>query len=170
MENSFNNTVLGNSIYDNENHGILLDKTNFTNIKSNSILNNDVTGIYLNNSLDNNITANTVDYHDYPIFLHRSNHTFVINNTGYGNMNDIKELDCDNSNYYGGNNFEKIIGIREKKDDKHGSSEDTIVVDFTIILFICISIFIFVFLTIKLRINKLRINKFIMKIKNFIID
>ncbi len=142
IENSFNNTVLGNSIYDNENHGILLENANFTNIKSNSLLNNNITGIYLNNSLYNNITANTVNYHNYPVFLHSSNNTFLINNTGTGNKNDIKELNCDETNYFEGNNFKEIINSRGEKDNNNDSNIKPIIIDFTLILIVCTSVFI----------------------------
>ena len=62
-----------------------------------------------------NITTNTINYHNYPVFLHSSNHTFVINNTGTGNKNNIKELNCDGTNYFERNYFKRIVVTREEK-------------------------------------------------------
>jgi parallel beta-helix repeat protein len=150
-------------VFNNKKHGILLDNCNFTEIRSNALYGNNITGIFVNNSLYNNITTNIVDYHDYPIFLHSSNYTFVINNTGYGNKNDIKELDCDDTNYFEGNNFKKIIGTREEGDDNNNTNKDTIIIDFTLILLICVVVFYFALLTKLININTKNIRSKIAK-------
>lgn len=136
IRNSYNNTFIGNSIYDNGNYGLLLGNNNFTDIIGNSVLNNNVTGLYFNNSLHNNITANTINYHNYPIFLHSSNYTLVINNTGFGNNNDIIEKNCDNTNYFKDNDFSNFIGPRGGKDGISKTSADKIIIDFTVIIII----------------------------------
>ncbi len=111
---------------------------NFTEIVSNSLLRNNFTGVYINNSNNNNITTNTIDNHHNAVFLHSSNHTFVINNTGNENINDIIELNCDNTNYFEGNVFSKITSIREDDDDDNESNKNSVVVDFTIVLILCL--------------------------------
>ncbi len=83
---------------------------------------------------------NTIDNHHNAIFLHGSNHTYVINNTGSGNMNDIIELNCDNTNYFEGNIFSKIVTNREENDDNNDSSKNTVAIDFTIVLILCFGI------------------------------
>ncbi len=140
--------------FNNKKHGILLVNSNFTEIKSNTLYSNNIIGIFVNNSLYNNITANIVDYHDYPIFLHSSNHTFVINNTGYGNKKDIEELNCDNTNHFEGNNFKKDISAREEKNNNNNNTnKDIIIIDFTLILLICFGVFYFALLTKLININ-----------------
>ncbi len=73
--------------------------------------------------------------------MHSSNHTFVINNIGNVNTTDIIELNYDDTNYFEGNIFSKIISIREENEDTNNSNKNTIVTDFTIILLLCLGVF-----------------------------
>lgn len=131
--NSFNNILLSNSIHDCTDYGILLNYCNYTYMRSNFIWNNNISGIFLYKSLYNNITSNTINFHLYPIFLQNSNFTFVISNTGYGNSNNIKELNCDNTNIFVGNTFRSATGTREDSDNNN-SDNDAILLDFTLVL------------------------------------
>jgi hypothetical protein len=73
--------------------------------------------------------------------LHSSNYTNIVNNTGKDNFYDIKEVNCLN-NYFEGNSFKRYIPIRDEDNDPNDSSNDLFIVDFTLILFFCLVVFI----------------------------
>jgi parallel beta-helix repeat protein len=94
IETSCNNTITGNTITDNNNHGILLEDSSDNNtITGNNITDNNYAGIDLWYSSDNNtITGNTIDNNGDGISLEYSSDNTITGNTIRDNNDDGIEL------------------------------------------------------------------------------
>lgn len=136
-KNSYNNNLTDNKVYDNDYFGIFLERCNYTRLDLNNLLNNNDTGIYLNNSLSNNITYNTINNHQYAIFLRSSNHSSVFNNNGLDNQYTIVQVNCED-NIIEENFFHKSgIKINIAEENPRNRDNESTVIDFTIVLSLC---------------------------------
>lgn len=117
------------------NNRIYLEFCNYTSIKLNTASENKFAGIYINKSIKINITSNTFDNNLYPIYLHSTNNSYIVNNEGYGNKYNIKEINC-KDNYFKDNNFIEGINLRatNEGDEIPKNSKNSTIVDFTLVL------------------------------------
>ncbi len=118
LRNCSNNTISGNTINNNDVHGIAL-----FNSSNNKILYNNETidynsfcGIFLNNSHFNNITGNYIRYNKIGICLNSSNYNTITYNHLIGNDEDIVQNNCI-KNFIGNNYYGTIPYIEEDNGD-----------------------------------------------------
>ena len=143
---SVNNSILINTIFENKIYGIFSQESNFTKIAGNHIYNNNYAGIYLNMSNYNDIMLNSIDYHQYALFLHSSNHSSIVYNEGINNVNSFREENCVD-NIYEANSFKVITYSRKLNEDSDNIEER--IIDFTLVLllsFVCFVLGLFAYI------------------------
>lgn len=119
---SNNNKIYVNQIFLNQDNGIIVNQSNFNEFRGNSLWDNNNSGFYLKDSINCSLLGNSINMHKFAIFLDNSNYSFVVNNSGYENFQNIYESDCE-GNYFE-NNFVESMPIDSK----------LINIDFTLLL------------------------------------
>lgn len=145
--------MIGNSLYGNKNHGILLVNSNSSELIGNSAWNNNFAGICVNSSINNNITDNTLDNNLYGILLENSNYSRIVNNTGRNNNYGVVEIYCVDNVIE--DNIFTIDIIRQTSEDSNSKKKDYLSVDFTIILLIILSVVVFIIIAINVFSKKI---------------
>lgn len=140
MSDSVNNSILINTIFNNRIYGIFSQESNLTKIIGNHIYNNNYTGIYLSMSNSNDVMLNSIDYHQYALFLHSSNHSSFIYNEGVNNQYSIEQVNCI-ENIFNENSFKIISSSRTLDGDGSDDDYEEVIIDFTIVLVSCFLVF-----------------------------
>ena len=97
MSTSFNNTVNGNIISNND-IGIYIGRISHNNITGNHIISNNKDGIYLHYSSNNTISGNNITSNDYHgVYFHNCSYTMMPGNEV--NLNNEGGIYLDSSNY-----------------------------------------------------------------------
>jgi parallel beta-helix repeat protein len=94
MDESFNNTISGNIMNNNNLSGICLIDSNYNIISGNSAIYNKECGIVLFHGNYNTISGNTANYNQWGIILYNTGYNIVSGNNLIGNDECIVEVDC----------------------------------------------------------------------------
>jgi len=106
LDLSLNNTILGNTIVNNQYGMFLYSSSNFNTIQGNTITNYYFwTGIVLNDSSNNTISGNYITYNEYGITIYdSSNYNTISGNNITNNIRGINLYESSNNKFYH-NNF-----------------------------------------------------------------